>query len=90
MEWSSDGRVWNADFDLVLPAAEAGPAASHRPGRRRRMDGEVLRDADSRLSEGAGGRPPDAGGLVVASRSGTTPGRSPGGWNSSPASNRRS
>ena len=66
MEWVSDGRVRRADFDVVLPAAEAA--------RRLRTaldpDGDwiahVLRDADDQLRELRAGTHPDAGGLVVA------------------------
>ena len=66
MEWMSDGRVRRADFDVVLPAAEAA--------RRLRTaldpDGDwiahVLRDAHDQLCELRAGTHPDAGGLVVA------------------------
>ncbi|HEX6025822.1 MAG TPA: DEAD/DEAH box helicase family protein [Solirubrobacter sp.] len=66
MEWVSDGRVRRADFDVVLPAAEAA--------RRLRTaldpDGDwiahVLRDAHDQLREIRAGEHPDAGGLVVA------------------------
>ena len=66
MEWMSDGRVRRADFDVVLPAAEAA--------RRLRTaldpDGDwiahVLRDADDQLRELRAGTHPDAGALVVA------------------------
>ena len=66
MEWVSDGRVRRADFDVVLPAAEAA--------RRLRTaldpDGDwithVLRDADAELRGLRAGDHPEAGGLVVA------------------------
>ncbi len=66
MEWMSDGRVRRADFDVVLPAAEAA--------RRLRTaldpDGDwishVLRDADDQLRELRAGTHPEAGALVVA------------------------
>ena len=66
MEWVSDGRVRRADFDVVLPAAEAA--------RRLRTaldpDGDwithVLRDADAELRGIRAGDHPDAGGLVIA------------------------
>jgi len=67
MEWLSDGRLRSADFDLVLPAAEAARrlrTALHPEGE---WMGEVLRDADSRLSEVRADGHPDAGGLVIAS-----------------------
>jgi superfamily II DNA or RNA helicase len=66
MEWMSDGRVRRADFDVVLPAAEAA--------RRLRTaldpDGDwiahVLRDAHEQLCSLRAGTHPDAGALVVA------------------------
>ncbi|HWK25239.1 MAG TPA: DEAD/DEAH box helicase family protein [Solirubrobacter sp.] len=66
MEWVSDGKVRSADFDVVLPAAEAA--------RRLRTaldpDGDwithVLRDADAELRGLRAGTHPDAGGLVIA------------------------
>ncbi len=66
MEWMSDGRRRRADFDVVLPAAEAA--------RRLRTaldpDGDwvthVLRDAHAELASLRAGTHPDAGGLVVA------------------------
>jgi superfamily II DNA or RNA helicase len=66
MEWMSDGRRRRADFDVVLPAAEAA--------RRLRTaldpDGDwvthVLRDAHAELGSLRAGTHPDAGGLVVA------------------------
>jgi superfamily II DNA or RNA helicase len=67
MEWVSDGRLRSADFDLVLPAAEAARrlrTALHPEGE---WMGEVLRDGDARLSEVRAEGHPDAGGLVIAS-----------------------
>jgi superfamily II DNA or RNA helicase len=67
MEWVSDGRLRSADFDLVLPAAESARrlrTALHPEGE---WMGEVLRDADKRLSEVRADGHPDAGGLVIAS-----------------------
>jgi superfamily II DNA or RNA helicase len=67
MEWVSDGRLRSADFDLVLPAAESARrlrTALHPEGE---WMGEVLRDADARLSEVRAEGHPDAGGLVIAS-----------------------
>jgi superfamily II DNA or RNA helicase len=66
MEWVSDGRVRRADFDVILPAAEAA--------RRLRTaldpDGDwithVLRDADTELRRLRAGEHPQAGGLVIA------------------------
>ncbi|MCC6755244.1 MAG: DEAD/DEAH box helicase family protein [Solirubrobacterales bacterium] len=67
MEWSSDGKVWNADFDLVLPASEAARRLRTALAADGEWMGEVLRDADARLSEVRAVGHPDAGGLVVAS-----------------------
>ncbi len=67
MEWISDGRLRSADFDLVLPAAEAARrlrTALHPEGE---WMGEVLRDGDARLSEVRADGHLDAGGLVIAS-----------------------
>jgi len=66
MEWMSDGRHRQADFGVVLPAAESA--------RRLRTaldpDGDwiagVLRDADARLRSLRSADHPEAGGLVVA------------------------
>src|SRR3954465_596368 len=66
MEWVSDGRVRHADFDVVLPAAEAARRL------RTALDPEgdwithVLRDAHEQLRELRAGGHADAGGLVVA------------------------
>ena len=66
MEWVSDGKVRRADFDVILPPAEAA--------RRLRTaldpDGDwithVLRDADEELRKIRAGDHPEAGGLVIA------------------------
>ncbi len=66
MEWMSDGRRRRADFEVVLPAAEAARRL------RTALDPEgdwiehVLRDADAELSSLRAGAHPDAGGLVIA------------------------
>jgi superfamily II DNA or RNA helicase len=67
MEWLSDGRLRSADFDLVLPAAEAARRLRTALSPEGEWMGEVLRDADARLSEVRAGGHPDAGGLVIAS-----------------------
>ena len=66
MEWVSDGRVRRADFDVVLPAAEAARRL------RTALDPEgdwithVLRDSHDALLALRAGEHPEAGGLVVA------------------------
>lgn len=67
MEWVSDGRLRSADFDLVLPAAEAARRLRTALSPEGEWMGEVLRDGDARLSEVRSGGHPDAGGLVIAS-----------------------
>jgi superfamily II DNA or RNA helicase len=67
MEWLSDGRLRSADFDLVLPAAEAARRLRTALNPEGEWMGEVLRDADARLSEVRADGHPDAGGLVIAS-----------------------
>lgn len=67
MEWSSDGKVWNADFDLVLPANESARRLRTALDADGDWMGEVLRDADRKLEEVRQSGHPDAGGLVVAS-----------------------
>jgi superfamily II DNA or RNA helicase len=66
MEWLSDGRLRSADFDLVLPAAEAARRLRTALSPEGEWMGEVLRDADARLSEVRADGHPDAGGLVIA------------------------
>jgi superfamily II DNA or RNA helicase len=67
MEWISDGRLRRADFDLVLPAAEAARRLRTALSPDGEWMGEVLRDADARLSEVRADGHPNAGGLVIAS-----------------------
>jgi superfamily II DNA or RNA helicase len=67
MEWRSDGRLRSANFDLVLPAAEAARRLRTALIADGDWMGEVLRDADARLSRVRADGHPDAGGLVVAS-----------------------
>jgi superfamily II DNA or RNA helicase len=67
MEWLSDGWLRSADFDLVLPAAEAARRLRTALSPEGEWMGEVLRDADARLSEVRADGHPDAGGLVIAS-----------------------
>jgi superfamily II DNA or RNA helicase len=67
MEWLSDGRLRSADFDLLLPAAEAARRLRTALNPEGEWMGEVLRDGDARLSEVRADGHPDAGGLVIAS-----------------------
>jgi superfamily II DNA or RNA helicase len=67
MEWLSDGRPRSADFDLALPAAEAGRRLRTALIPDGEWMGEVLRDGDARLSEVRADGHPGAGGLVIAS-----------------------
>jgi superfamily II DNA or RNA helicase len=67
MEWISDGRLRSADFDLVLPAAEAARRLRTALSPNGDWMGEVLRDGDTRLSEVRADGHADAGGLVIAS-----------------------
>ena len=67
MEWVSDGRVRNADFDLVLPANESARRLRTALDAEGDWMGEVLRDADAKLTEVRASGHGDAGGLVVAS-----------------------
>ncbi|HET7053435.1 MAG TPA: DEAD/DEAH box helicase family protein [Solirubrobacterales bacterium] len=67
MEWVSDGRLRSADFDLVLPAAEAARRLRTALSPEGEWMAEVLRDGDARLSEVRADGHPDAGGLVIAS-----------------------
>jgi superfamily II DNA or RNA helicase len=67
MEWLSDGRLRSADFDLVLPAAEAARRLRTALNPEGEWMGEVLRDGEARLSEVRADGHPDAGGLVIAS-----------------------
>jgi superfamily II DNA or RNA helicase len=67
MEWRSDGRLRTASFDLVLPAAESARRLRTALDANGDWMGEVLRDADQRLSAVRADGHPDAGGLVIAS-----------------------
>ncbi|MBS1878394.1 MAG: DEAD/DEAH box helicase family protein [Actinobacteria bacterium] len=67
MEWVSDGRLRSADFELVLPAAEAARRLRTALSPEGEWMGEVLRDGDARLSEVRADGHPEAGGLVIAS-----------------------
>jgi len=67
MEWLSDGRLRNADFDLALPAVESARRLRTALLPEGEWMGEVLRDGDARLSEVRADGHPDAGGLVIAS-----------------------
>jgi superfamily II DNA or RNA helicase len=67
MEWRSDGRLRTASFDLVLPQAESARRLRTALDANGDWMGEVLRDADKRLSHVRADGHPDAGGLVIAS-----------------------
>jgi superfamily II DNA or RNA helicase len=67
MEWVSDGRLRSADFDLVLPGAEAARRLRTALSPEGEWMGEVLRDGDARLSDVRAEGHADAGGLVIAS-----------------------
>src|SRR3954465_7862254 len=66
MEWVSDGRVRRADFDVVLPAAEAARRLRTALDPEGDWISHVLRDAHEQLLTLRGGDRADAGGLVVA------------------------
>ncbi len=66
MEWRSDGRLRSAGFDTVLPQAEAARRLRTALDADGDWMGEVLRDADTKLSEVRAAGHPDAGGLVLA------------------------
>lgn len=67
MEWVSDGQIRTADFDLVLPANESARRLRTALDAEGDWMGEVLRDADAKLSEVRASGHEDAGGLVIAS-----------------------
>ena len=67
MEWRSDGRLRRADFDVVLPEAESARRLRTALDPGGDWMGEVLRDADARLTEVRRDAYPRAGGLIVAS-----------------------
>jgi len=66
MEWVGDGRRRRAGFDVVLPRVEAARRLRTALDATGDWMGEVLRDADARLSEVRAAGHRDAGGLVVA------------------------
>jgi superfamily II DNA or RNA helicase len=66
MEWMSDGRRRHADFTVALPAAEAARRLRTALDPDGEWMGEVLRDAELRLSQVRAGDHPNAGGLVIA------------------------
>jgi superfamily II DNA or RNA helicase len=66
MEWISDGGTRRFDFDVALPRQEAARRLRTALDPDGDWIGEVLRDADARLSECRATGHPDAGGLVVA------------------------
>ncbi|HET6550193.1 MAG TPA: DEAD/DEAH box helicase family protein [Solirubrobacter sp.] len=66
MEWMSDGRLRRADFDVVLPAAEAARRLRTALDPDGDWVGHVLRDAHEQLCALRAGSHGDAGGLVVA------------------------
>jgi superfamily II DNA or RNA helicase len=66
MEWVSDGRVRSADFDVVLPAAEAARRLRTALDPSGEWITHVLRDAHDQLVALRTGEHRDAGGLVVA------------------------
>ncbi|MEX2025529.1 MAG: DEAD/DEAH box helicase family protein [Thermoleophilaceae bacterium] len=66
MEWVSDGQERRFDFDVVLPRQEQARRLRTALDPDGDWIGEVLRDADARLSDCRAGGHPDAGGLVVA------------------------
>ena len=67
MEWRSNGRLRRADFDVVLPETESARRLRTALDPDGDWMGQVLRDADSRLTEVRRDGHPRAGGLVVAS-----------------------
>ena len=66
MEWVSDGRSRRFDFEVALPKQEAARRLRTALDPDGDWIGEVLRDADARLSECRSQGQPDAGALVVA------------------------
>ena len=66
MEWKSDGRLRSAGFDDFLPAIESARRLRTALDPDGDWMGEVLRDADERLTD-VRRQQPDAGGLVLAS-----------------------
>lgn len=66
MEWVSDGETRRFDFDVVLPRQEAARRLRTALDPNGDWIGQVLRDADARLSDCRAGGHPDAGGLIVS------------------------
>src|SRR5690606_12871076 len=66
MEWVSGGETRRFDFDVALPRQEAARRLRTALDPDGDWVGEVLRDADARLSDCRADGHPDAGGLVVA------------------------
>jgi superfamily II DNA or RNA helicase len=67
MEWMSDGRRRTAAFSVVLPQVESARRLRTALDADGDWLGEVLRDADARLTQVRSAGHADAGGLVVAS-----------------------
>jgi superfamily II DNA or RNA helicase len=66
MEWVSGGETRSFDFDVVLPRQEAARRLRTALDPNGDWIGQVLRDADARLSDCRASGHADAGGLVVA------------------------
>ena len=66
MEWISDGYARQADFDVVLPRVESARRLRTALDSTGDWIGEVLRDADQRLTDVRAEGHADAGGLIVA------------------------
>jgi superfamily II DNA or RNA helicase len=66
MEWISDGNTRRFDFDVALPRQEAARRLRTALDPDGDWIGEVLRDADARLTDCRASGHPDAGGLVIA------------------------
>jgi superfamily II DNA or RNA helicase len=66
MEWVSDGETRRFDFDVVLPRQEAARRLRTALDPDGDWIGQVLRDADARLTDCRTTGHADAGGLVVA------------------------
>ncbi|HKN94282.1 MAG TPA: DEAD/DEAH box helicase family protein [Thermoleophilaceae bacterium] len=67
MEWRADGRLRRATFEQVLPQAESARRLRTALDPAGDWMGQVLREADARLSRVRADGHRDAGGLVVAS-----------------------
>jgi superfamily II DNA or RNA helicase len=66
MEWVAGGETRRFDFDVVLPRQEAARRLRTALDPNGDWIGQVLRDADARLTDCRASGHPDAGGLVVA------------------------